>query len=310
MIARSTTSSAWCSRRSANSATSQPWSRVTVAGHRIVVKLIAMTPPKMTTRSRFGTAARWRGHGTGGWRAAQRHVLKPAFSGSAIVHLHGVLRSDADPVVVRVSYLRATLVSDGHGGFDAYVAGAIVHEEAVGAAFASVDQMLTARPGDHFAFVRIFDTERRPHRVPAEFRGPARCDRFAAVAGRDDRRPGNCCRSGSACIFAVRDGRCMATPATATCFDRMLNGTETDLDCGGSCGTCAAGATCTSAADCESAACDGTCVPRPVSMASAMGSRPTSTAAATGGGCAVGKACYSDNDCTASVRCPLHRPLL
>jgi alpha-tubulin suppressor-like RCC1 family protein len=47
----------------------------------------------------------------------------------------------------------------------------------------------------------------------------------------------------------------------ATCTDGVKNGTETDVDCGGSCGgTCASGKTCAAAGDCKSADCrDGTC---------------------------------------------------
>lgn len=49
-----------------------------------------------------------------------------------------------------------------------------------------------------------------------------------------------------------RDGRCRS----ATCGDGVKNGTETDVDCGGSCTRCAGGNTCASRADCHSARCE------------------------------------------------------
>jgi hypothetical protein len=46
--------------------------------------------------------------------------------------------------------------------------------------------------------------------------------------------------------------RCMAP----TCTDGVRNGTETDVDCGGSvCAACAPGQTCSAPGDCQSASC-------------------------------------------------------
>lgn len=44
-------------------------------------------------------------------------------------------------------------------------------------------------------------------------------------------------------------------PCLLACNDRMKNGDETDVDCGGHCAPCMNGATCASAVDCESASC-------------------------------------------------------
>jgi uncharacterized protein YjdB len=45
------------------------------------------------------------------------------------------------------------------------------------------------------------------------------------------------------------------TVTAPTCSDTVQNGTETAVDCGGSCGPCANGLTCQSAADCQSGTC-------------------------------------------------------
>jgi hypothetical protein len=52
-------------------------------------------------------------------------------------------------------------------------------------------------------------------------------------------------------------GRC---PSGPTCTDGITNGSETDVDCGGTCPRCATGKTCASRDDCASARCaSGTC---------------------------------------------------
>ena len=42
---------------------------------------------------------------------------------------------------------------------------------------------------------------------------------------------------------------------THTCADRVKNGDETDVDCGGSCGPCAEGRSCKAGADCTGKSC-------------------------------------------------------
>ena len=56
-------------------------------------------------------------------------------------------------------------------------------------------------------------------------------------------------------------GRCFAGRCTlATCLDAILNGDETDIDCGGSCSGCATGRKCRVTADCTKGTCsNGVC---------------------------------------------------
>jgi hypothetical protein len=60
-----------------------------------------------------------------------------------------------------------------------------------------------------------------------------------------------------------------AKPTSASCMDGLLNGDESDTDCGGSCGPCGIGSACRAARDCGS---KGRCEARVCAMAS-----PTST---------------------------------
>jgi hypothetical protein len=57
------------------------------------------------------------------------------------------------------------------------------------------------------------------------------------------------CTSGT-----CQDGNCVAGP---TCSDNAKNGSETDIDCGGSCPPCATGKACLVGGDCVSGNCQG-----------------------------------------------------
>ena len=90
----------------------------------------------------------------------------------------------------------------------------------------------------------------------------------------------------------------------ASCIDSLRNGTETDVDCGGSCVACGLNKACALNSDCASGLCSGGyCV--------AVGNCHDSTANGSetdidcGGGtcsaCANGKACKINSDCTSSL---------
>ena len=72
------------------------------------------------------------------------------------------------------------------------------------------------------------------------------------------------CGSGQACTLPrdCTSGVCqgvllLRTCRAATCADQVKNGTETDIDCGGSCSGCANGHPCLVDMDCTSGACEG-----------------------------------------------------
>jgi hypothetical protein len=72
-----------------------------------------------------------------------------------------------------------------------------------------------------------------------------------------------CLAEGEVCVdnFDCATGNCDAGLCGASlCLDTILNGTETDVDCGGACDPCADGLVCLVDADCASDIClDGTC---------------------------------------------------
>ena len=118
-----------------------------------------------------------------------------------------------------------------------------------------------------------------------------------------DVRTSACCYFYFIGLFALAG----CAPGTAgefapTCSDGVKNGTETDADCGGSCGTCAAGKSCGANLDCASQLCS----------AGVWGAAACSDGVKTGtesdvdcgGGCstcAPSKRCGAPSDCLTSI---------
>jgi hypothetical protein len=93
-------------------------------------------------------------------------------------------------------------------------------------------------------------------------------------------------------------------PASATCTDNAKNGSETDVDCGGSCATkCADSKACAGAADCLNSNCENNVCAAPSCTDNAKNG--TETDVDCGGACATkcadGKDCAIAADCTSTV---------
>ena len=87
------------------------------------------------------------------------------------------------------------------------------------------------------------------------------------------------------------------------CDDQIRNGSETDIDCGGSCGPCQLGRSCDGDTDCDNGICpDGTCAPLPCANGIKDGAE---TDVDCGGGtcrkCSGGRQCAGDGDCFGGV---------
>lgn len=98
----------------------------------------------------------------------------------------------------------------------------------------------------------------------------------------------------------------LGATACAGCFDKTLNYTETDVDCGGgNCKACADGLHCLNGNDCSSTVCNtSTTVCAPASCADNM-RNGSETDIDCGGGvcpaCAVGRNCSADGDCASNA---------
>jgi hypothetical protein len=97
-------------------------------------------------------------------------------------------------------------------------------------------------------------------------------------------------------------GKCQAP----TCLDLVKNGTETDVDCGGSCGPCTSGKLCGVASDCQSLVCTGnpkSCqVPSCADLVKNQGETDVDCGGATiCARCGTSKACVGAGDCASRV---------
>jgi hypothetical protein len=116
---------------------------------------------------------------------------------------------------------------------------------------------------------------------------------------------GDSCKSGADCATATCTGMlCVAAPPT--CTDMIQNGTESDVDCGGSCATkCALTKKCVTGADCLSATCTGLVCVAAAPTCSDMIQNGTESDVDCGGSCATkcvtGKKCVSGTDCVSTI---------
>jgi hypothetical protein len=88
----------------------------------------------------------------------------------------------------------------------------------------------------------------------------------------------------------------------ATCLDRVLNGEEADVDCGGTCPQCPPGASCRSWADCLSKVCTSNRCSAPTCNDGVVNG--SETAVDCGGscaGCPPGERCALSSDCNSGV---------
>jgi hypothetical protein len=88
--------------------------------------------------------------------------------------------------------------------------------------------------------------------------------------------------------------------STASCSDGVRNGTESDVDCGGSCQKCTDGRTCGNNADCQSANCSSGVCRAPTASCSDGVKNGSETDVDCGGSCSKcgdGRSCSTNTDC-------------
>jgi hypothetical protein len=97
----------------------------------------------------------------------------------------------------------------------------------------------------------------------------------------------------------VNDAECLASCKLPGCDDGLLNGVETDLDCGGNCPVCADGLACELPGDCESGVCtDDVCQEPACDDEVPNGSESDQDCGGACNPCADGQDCNGPGDCT------------
>lgn len=213
---------------------------------------------------------------------------------------------DADPLRLEVPTFEIELVPDGAGGYDARIFGGVRAASLLDAAHLAIVAQLENHPEDHRSMWTVVDRnvdgtisdEEMANSVLQYLLAP---DVTLSIDGVMEEVV-----SFGFSLHATpcAQGRCIE-PTAGTCFDRVRNGDETDVDCGGSCGlACAGDRACRVAEDCQSRACDaGTCA----AVSCTDGVKNGLEASLDCGGscatkCARGTVCGYDFDC-ASRRC-------
>jgi hypothetical protein len=187
---------------------------------------------------------------------------------SAEAELHLAVLDAADPVVLHARAIEITLTPDGRGGYDGLFRGVCDPSETNDAAAKGIIAMLDAKPRDHVAFAALVDSNADGTITIAEVEHN---DFISALLAPDlkmfdgDELAPDSTSTDEADSLSIGfgfhlapcpSGSCITAPPADRCNDRVIDGDETDVDCGGSCGTCGAGAACAIASDCESGACD------------------------------------------------------
>ena len=219
--------------------------------------------------------------------------------------LHLPVFTEADPSLVTLVGMEMILEpdSDGGGGFTATIHGMVPHDIAfLQAVHTGIAQMVASDPGEHRGMLVLVDTD---HDGVISYVEVENSSILASLLFPDIQLGG---RKGLSFGFRAHFRPCAIAPCTEGqpfdhCFDRVLDGDETALDCGGGCQPCEAGATCSTADDCETALCEsGTCGP----PSCTNGVRDGLESDVDCGGdcnvnCKVGQRCYTDGDCISGM---------
>ena len=215
----------------------------------------------------------------------EAHVILPAIA-------------DADPIALDVQSLAIDLAPDATG-YEATLSGAVAQAPALADASAALAQMIANDPREHPDLIGLFDTSGDGIVTPQEVAASTLVQNlFAPDTELADGTPA--LSLGLAIHLApCAAGACQT--AVASCFDRVRDGDEADVDCGGACAlACPAGAACTLDVDCDAQACAGGHCVAPTCTDGVSDGREgdVDCGGACTTKCALGERCFADADCT------------
>jgi hypothetical protein len=228
--------------------------------------------------------------------------------GRALVRLP--IYVNADPLALEIEGMEIELHPDGDG-YTGIVRGGLDEDAARQAAFLGLVQMFETEPERHLVFGRGIDKDHDDVITRAEVDDSviallvtADIDLFDGE--RYAPKPASTTPDSLSIAFGIHltpcaAGRCStATPAN-TCRDRVRDGDETDIDCGGSCQPCWAAKQCSRPEDCQSRACDGgSCRAASCSDGVRDGYESDVDCGSSCGKCAAGLVCAADSDCASN----------
>jgi hypothetical protein len=220
-------------------------------------------------------------------------------NGTAIARLP--IFVDAAPSDVPLFGLQMTLEPDGTG-FVAAIQGLIGGDDALALTYEGLSRLVAAEPDSHRMLMLLLDTNKDWN---LSYEEVATNSVIASLMSPDVTLDGV---EGLALGFRAHlspcdAGSCIEAPPADACHDRVKDGDESDVDCGGACRSCKSGEQCSGAADCESGACDaGACRAPTCSDGVRDGFETDVDCGGACGGCALDARCFSGADC-ASTQC-------
>ena len=210
------------------------------------------------------------------------------------------LFADADMSAVWLDRYQIDLTANGTGGFVGRINGTIPPADVVADLFPAFDQMLRNHPRS--TFIHLFDLDRDGKITVDELR-QSRLIQSLTAPDVEVGVPANTNKDRfsfgvSLTLVPCADEACTHARPAPSCFDRVRNGDERDVDCGGSCGPCSGGAACVHDADCAPLACDGGTCRAPSCFDGLRNGFEVDIDCGPGcAPCQEGAHCYDDRDC-------------
>lgn len=206
---------------------------------------------------------------------------------------------DANPVALPIAWVEIDLGTDGAGGYDAVLRGGLPADAAAMVAYAGVLEMMTTNPQGHTVFQRVLDANRDGALTLEEVGDSS----LLGLLLRSDLTLGG--EPHLSFAFGAHFGPApVSTPPAVPCADRVKDGDETDIDCGGSdpaCPRCTAGAMCASPDDCQTGGCtSGRCRLATCTDGVRDGFEGDVDCGAGCPACADGQRCAANPDCTSN----------
>ncbi|MFT3695057.1 MAG: hypothetical protein QM831_18105 [Kofleriaceae bacterium] len=174
----------------------------------------------------------------------------------AFARMYLPMLTDADPFDLTLHDVELDLVPDGDG-YTGTIRGTLDPDDVTRNAGAGLAYMVDTNPRDHRQLAAALDFDHDGFVTADEaLHSPI----ISALTPPDVTIAGT---KGFSFGFAIHlapcaDGECAPTTAVNTCLDRVKDGDETDIDCGGSCHPCVGLQGCATGSDCDSGTCEST----------------------------------------------------
>lgn len=208
--------------------------------------------------------------------------------------------ADVEPSVLVLDAMEAELTPDGVGGYTALLRGG-VGDDALAETARGLRAMILADPQGHPNAIALFDADRNGDVSLAEITTNSlitalfTADVMLWVDGAYAPRMSFALRVHLAPCAA---GTCAAGAPAEPCFDRIQDGSETGIDCGGGCRACEGGEPCDVPTDCQSEECSaGVCAAPSCGDGVVSGFESDVDCGWNCAGCAQGQTCAGDLDC-------------